>query len=106
MVGLCGPSAALPAAAAGPPPALAPLPAHAALGRHHPGSAGLSPEGAENIPYCIIWRKGELWWLIGSAPDFWGIGPGFEFGICRKFQGREGNLPLMQKDLSHSHSHT
>ena len=21
------------------------------------------------------------WWLIGSAPDFWGRGPGPEFGI-------------------------
>ena len=23
----------------------------------------------------------EKWWLDGSAPDFWGRGPGFEFGI-------------------------
>ena len=22
----------------------------------------------------------ETWWLIGSAPDFWGRGPGFESG--------------------------
>ena len=22
----------------------------------------------------------EIWWLIGSAPDFWGRGPGFESG--------------------------
>ena len=22
-----------------------------------------------------------MWWLIGSAPDFWGRGPGFESGI-------------------------
>ena len=22
-----------------------------------------------------------MWWLIGSAPDFWGIGPGFASGI-------------------------
>ena len=23
----------------------------------------------------------EMWWLIGSAPDFWGRVPGFESGI-------------------------
>ena len=23
----------------------------------------------------------EMGWLIGSAPDFWGRGPGFESGI-------------------------
>ena len=23
----------------------------------------------------------QMWWLIGSAPDFWGRGPGFESGI-------------------------
>ena len=23
----------------------------------------------------------EIWWLIGSAPDFCGRGPGFESGI-------------------------
>ena len=23
----------------------------------------------------------EMLWLIGSAPDFWGRGPGFESGI-------------------------
>ena len=48
----------------------------------------------------------EMWWLIGSAPGFWGRGPGFESGFsrndpdalqvhcvyCRKSQGREGNL--------------
>ena len=22
-----------------------------------------------------------MWWLIGSAPDFWGRGPGFKSGI-------------------------
>ena len=22
-----------------------------------------------------------MWWLIGSAPDFWGRGPGIESGI-------------------------
>ena len=22
-----------------------------------------------------------MWWLIGSAPDFWGRGPGFESGF-------------------------
>ena len=22
-----------------------------------------------------------MWWFIGSAPDFWGRGPGFESGI-------------------------
>ena len=22
-----------------------------------------------------------MWWLIGSAPDFWGRGPGFESGV-------------------------
>ena len=25
--------------------------------------------------------KVEMWWLIGSAPDFWGRSPGFESGI-------------------------
>ena len=23
----------------------------------------------------------DMWWLIGSALDFWGRGPGFESGI-------------------------
>ena len=23
----------------------------------------------------------EMWWLIGSAPDFWGTGPGFKSGM-------------------------
>ena len=23
----------------------------------------------------------EMWWLLGSVPDFWGRGPGFESGI-------------------------
>ena len=56
----------------------------------------------------------EMWWLIASAPDFWGGGPGFESGNshndpdalhdhwdkCRKSQGREGNrLPLGQKNI-------
>ena len=27
--------------------------------------------------YCVK----EIWWLIGSAPDFWGRGPGFESSI-------------------------
>ena len=25
-----------------------------------------------------------MWWLIGSASDFWGKGPGFESGISHK----------------------
>ena len=54
-----------------------------------------------------------MWWLIGSAPDFWGRGFRFESGIyhndpdalqdhcelSRKSQGREGNLPLRQKKI-------
>ena len=54
-----------------------------------------------------------MWWLISSAPDFWGRGPGFEFGIShnesdalqdhcvimyRKTQGREWETyPLRQE---------
>ena len=26
----------------------------------------------------------EMWWLNGSAPDFWGRGPGFESDISHK----------------------
>ena len=40
------------------------------------------------------------WWLIGSAPNFWGRGPGFEFGIYRNdpdAQGIGGNLHLRPK---------
>ena len=29
----------------------------------------------------------EMWWLIGSAPDFCGGGPGFEFGISHNDPG-------------------
>ena len=25
--------------------------------------------------------KMEMWWLIGSAPEYWGRGPGFESGM-------------------------
>ena len=42
-------------------------------------------------PMFVIWRRWileqttilflEMWWLIGSAPDLWGRGPGFESGI-------------------------
>ena len=28
-----------------------------------------------------IYISSEMWWLIGSAPDFWGRGPGIESGI-------------------------
>ena len=28
-----------------------------------------------------------MWWLIGSAPDFWGRGPGFESGISHNDPG-------------------
>ena len=31
----------------------------------------------------------EMWWLIGSSPDFWGSrGPGFESGISHMILGR------------------
>ena len=55
-----------------------------------------------------------MWWLIGSAPDFWGRGPGFESGIyhndpdalqdhCEKMQkisGKRGQpTPEAKKDL-------
>ena len=53
----------------------------------------------------------EMWWLIGSAPDFCGGGPGFESGISHndpwgaagslsntvKTQGRGWNLHLRPK---------
>ena len=57
----------------------------------------------------------EMWWLIGSALDYWGSGPGFEYGLSHrvklwgqaeslcttvhtvKSRGREGYLPLRQK---------
>ena len=53
----------------------------------------------------------QMWWLIVSAPDFWGGGLVFESGIyttmllvrcriivkySRTSQGRDGNLPLWQ----------
>ena len=28
-----------------------------------------------------MWWLMQMWWLVGSAPDFWGRGPGFESGI-------------------------
>ena len=51
-----------------------------------------------------------MWWLIGSVPDFWGRGPGFESGSylndpdamqdhCVKSQGRGGNLHLRPKKI-------
>ena len=56
--------------------------------------------------------KIEMWWLIGSSPDYWGSGSGFESGISHsgktlrtgrvtvytvKSRGREGSLPLRSK---------
>ena len=52
----------------------------------------------------------EMWWLIGSAPDFWGRGPGFESGMilmrCRiivikqKISGERGKpTPEAKKDF-------
>ena len=49
-----------------------------------------------------------MWWLIGSAPDIWGRGLGFDSGIyhndpdalwnkVEKYQGRDENLPLRPK---------
>ena len=47
-----------------------------------------------------------MWWLIGSAPDYCGSGPGFESGIAHscnnsvytvKSLGSEGNHPLRPK---------
>ena len=60
-----------------------------------------------NTKEKVNWK---LSWLTGSAPDFWGRGPGFESGIshsdpdalqdqCRKSQGREGDLPLKKKSF-------
>ena len=48
-----------------------------------------------------LFSEVEMWWLISSAPDFWGRGPGLESGIshndpealqdhceqCRKISG-------------------
>ena len=33
---------------------------------------------------CLKSPLVEMWWLIGSAPDFWGKGPGFESGVSHK----------------------
>ena len=58
--------------------------------------------------------KLEMWWLIGSAPDFRGTGPGFESTTmilmrCRIWQDHchkvenlrveKDNLPLRQKKI-------
>ena len=32
-------------------------------------------------------RRKEMWWLIGSAPDFCGRGSGFESGISHNDPG-------------------
>ena len=32
----------------------------------------------------LLTNFNEMWWLIGSAPDFWGRDPAFEFGISHK----------------------
>ena len=32
------------------------------------------------LQHCRVPHK-EMWWLIGSAPDFWSRCPGFEFGV-------------------------
>ena len=39
--------------------------------------------GSKNMEYGIC----EMWWLVGSAPDFWGRGPGFESGISHNDPG-------------------
>ena len=63
-----------------------------------------------SVQLCEIFFM-ELWWLLGSAPDFCGRGPGFDSGfslndlhalqdhcvIMKKTLGWEGNLPLRQK---------
>ena len=40
--------------------------------------------GSWNSPWAILT---EMWRLIGSAPDFWGRGPGFESGISYTYPG-------------------
>ena len=45
----------------------------------------------------------EMWWLIGSALDFWGSGPGFESDISHngptvhQDSGLSGNLRAERK---------
>ena len=41
---------------------------------------------------CSDQSWSEMWWLIDSAPDFWGRGPGFEFGISHKKPPPEANF--------------
>ena len=73
----------------------------------------LSPHAAAPAGKEFNSRLMEMWWLIGSAPDFWGRGSGFESGIshndpdalqdhcvkCRKSQGTvERETPETKKD--------
>ena len=40
----------------------------------------------------------EMWWLIGSAPDFWGRGPGFESGTSHNdSDALQDHCEIMQK---------
>ena len=58
-------------------------------------------------PQYPIMRMLEMEWLIGSAPDFWGRGPGFDSwgaagSLCNtvkyRYQGRRCNLDLWPKN--------
>ena len=42
-----------------------------------------------NLYHKILLNIKEMWWLIGSAPDFWGSGPGFESGISHSGKNSE-----------------
>ena len=42
-----------------------------------------------------------MWWLIGSAPDFWGSGPGFESGIYHNdLDALQDHCEIKQKKIS------
>ena len=41
-----------------------------------------------------------MWWLIGCAPDFWGRGSGFEYGISHTDpDSLQDHCKIMQKIL-------
>ena len=56
-----------------------------------------------NRKYGDVMVHLEMWWLIGSALDFWGSGPGFESDISHngptvhQDSGLSGNLRAERK---------
>ena len=41
-----------------------------------------------------------MWWLIGSAPDFWGIGLGFKSGISNNDPDAQQDHSVIMSNIS------